>query len=605
MNRKKTLNLENKKIEMKSYTRLFDIIYYQNEHYPQKKCITTKYDTEWKSLSTQEVIQKVNHLSRSLIHLGLKAGDKVGIISSNNRTEWNIVDLACQQIGVIDVPIYPTISPKEYAYIFNDAELKIVFVSDEKIVEKVNAIFSEIPTLKKMYSFDSIENTTNWQTLFEDEHLNHQPEVEQRKEQVHANDLATLIYTSGTTGNPKGVMLSHNNIVSNVKATTLELPLEAGHVCMSFLPLCHVFERMVMYSYMSKGTEIHYAESIEKIGDNLKEIRPHFFTTVPRLLEKVYDKIVNTGHSLTGAKKQLFFWALNLGLKYNWRENQGFLYNQQLKLANKLIFSKWREALGGRIQGIVSGSAPLQERLCRVFSAANIPVREGYGLTETSPVLTYNRFEADNAMLGTVGIPLNNVELKIADDGEILVKAPNVMMGYYKQPEKTAKEFTNDGFFKTGDIGELIDGKFLKITDRKKQLMKTSGGKYVAPQPIEEKFKESMLIEQMIVIAEGEKFVSALIVPSKEHLTNWCQLHNISTSCSFDELICKQKVLEKFEETVIEFNKHFSHIEQIKKYTLLPNEFTIEAGELTPTMKLKRKTIVKQYKKEIDKIYCR
>lgn len=590
---------------MKSYTRLFDIIYYQNEHYPQKKCLTTKYGNEWKSISTAELISKVNQLSRALINLGLKAGDKVGIISSNNRTEWNIVDLACQQIGVIDVPIYPTISPKEYAYIFNDAEIQYVFASNQEIVNKVNAVYSEIPTLKGLYSFEDIENTTNWRVLFEEEYLEHQPEVEKRKSQVKSKDLATLIYTSGTTGNPKGVMLSHNNIISNVEATTLELPLKDGQVCMSFLPLCHVFERMVMYSYMVKGAEIHYAESIEKIGDNLKEIRPHFFTTVPRLLEKVYDKIVNTGHSLTGIKKQLFFWALNLGLKYDWREKQSFLYSQQLKLANKLIFSKWREALGGRIQGIVSGSAPLQERLCRVFSAANIPVREGYGLTETSPVLTYNRFSASDAMLGTVGIPLNNVELKIAPDGEILAKAPSVMMGYYKQPEKTAEVFTKDGFFKTGDIGELIDGKFLKITDRKKQLMKTSGGKYVAPQPIEEKFKESMLIEQMIVIAEGEKFTSALIVPSVEHLSNWCKLHDIDTSCKFEDLICNKKVLEKFDETIDGFNKNFSHIEQIKKYKLLPKEFTIEDGELTPTMKLKRKSIVKRYKKEIDEIYCR
>ena len=590
---------------MENYTRLFDIIHYQNANFPQQKCLTTKYESGWQSMSTQEVVDKVNKLSLAFLANGIQRGDKIAIISTNNRTEWNIIDLACLQIGAIDVPVYPTISPAEYEYIFNDAGVKMAFVSDQDLYDKVSKIKGQVPSLNQIYSFDQLPNVENWETIVAQADESYTDELKKRMDETKPEDLATLIYTSGTTGQPKGVMLSHKNIVENARATVKELPLKPGHVVLSFLPLCHVFERMVCYSYIVSGVEIHYAESIEKIGDNLKEVKPHFFTTVPRLLEKVYEKIVNTGLELSGVKRALFFWAMDLGMKYNWREKQGFVYNTQLKLANKLIFSKWREALGGNVIGIVSGSAPLQERLARIFSAAGIEVREGYGLTETSPVLTYNRFSNEGAMLGTVGLPLDNVQVKIAEDGEILAKGPNIMVGYYNKPDKTAEVFTEDGWFMTGDIGELTPEGFLKITDRKKQLMKTSGGKYVAPQPIEEKFKESMLIEQIMVVAEQEKFVSALIVPSFSNLRDWCDNNNINTDKSDADLICDEKVTKKIEEIIADFNKKFSHVEQIKKYKLLPAEFTIEGGELTPTMKLKRKDIVNKYTKEIDGIYGR
>ena len=590
---------------MKDYSRLFDIIHYQKENHPLEKCFTTKYNNTWKSLSTNEVVDKVNRLSLALIDLGVQPGDKIAIISTNNRTEWNIVDLACLQVGAIDVPVYPTISPGEYEYIFNDAEVKYAFVSDEELFDKVDVIKDKVPSLKEIYSFDQVSGKKNWEELFELANDQHNEELEKRKSEVKPEDLATLIYTSGTTGKPKGVMLSHNNVVENTKATLKDLPLEPGMVVLSFLPLCHIFERMVIYSYLAAGVEIHYAESMESIGDNLKEVQPHFFTTVPRLLEKVYEKIVNKGLDLTGVKRALFFWAMDVGMEYNWRKEQGFFYNMKLNIANKLIFSKWREALGGRVQGIVSGSAPLQERLARIFSAAGIDVREGYGLTETSPVLTYNRFSKEGAMLGTVGLPLDNVQIKIAEDGEILCKGPNVMMGYYNQEEKTKEVFTEDGWFKTGDIGEMNEEGFLKITDRKKQLMKTSGGKYVAPQPIEEKFKESMLIEQMIVVAEQEKFVSALIVPSFSNLRDWCATNNIQCEENNEELVQNEKVLSKIQEIVDEANDNFSHVEQIKKFKLMPREFTIEDGELTPTLKLKRREILKNYEQEINSIYSR
>ncbi len=597
------LNLSLDLKAMDNYTRLFDTIYYQNEKFPQKVSISSKQDGVWKSYSSQELIDEVNKVSRGLIEYGIKPGDKVSIISTNNRTEWNIIDLACLQIGAIDVPVYPTISPSDYQYIFNDAEVKIAFVSDEELLLKLEAIEKNVPSLQEIFSFDTISRVKQWTHFKELAGDNHKEELQQRMDSIQPDDLATLIYTSGTTGQPKGVMLSHKNIVENTRYTLQDLPLRQGHVCLSFLPLCHVFERMVTYSYMAAGAQIIYAESLEKIGENLREIKPHFFTTVPRLLEKVYDRIMSTGLELKGIKRSLFFWALNLGLKYDWRKNQGPIYNAQLSIANRLIFSKWREALGGNIIGIVSGSAPLQERLARVFSAGGIDVREGYGLTETSPVLTYNRFDNENSMLGTVGIPLDNVEIKLAEDGEILAKGPNIMMGYYNKPDQTKEVMTVDGWFKTGDIGELIDGKFLKITDRKKQLMKTSGGKYVAPQPIEEKFKESMLIEQIMVVAEGEKFVSALIVPSFDSLRDWCTSKQIETPESNEELIKTERVLNKYQDILNEYNPIFSQVEQIKKFVLLPQEFTIEKEELTPTMKLKRKNILHNYQNEIKSIY--
>ncbi len=587
---------------MKDYKRLFDIIHYQKANFPLDASIAGKPNGVAQSHSTEEVINIVNDLSLGLIEAGIQAGDKIAIISSTNRPEWNFIDLACLQVGAIDVPIYPTISPAEYEYIMNDSEVRMVFVSDEEVLEKVMKIKEKVSSLQTVFTFDEVDGAAHWKKLISSTNESHKAILQKRMEAIGPMDLATIIYTSGTTGKPKGVMLSHNNIVENTKATLKDLPLKHGDVVLSFLPLCHIFERMVTYSYMAGGASINYAQNLETIGDDLKSVQPHFFTSVPRLLEKVFDKIVNKGLELKGIKRGLFFWALNLGMKYDWREKQSWWYKRQLKLANKLIFSKWREALGGRITGIVTGSAPLQERLARVFSAGQIPVREGYGLTETSPVLTYNRFDDENSMLGTVGIPIDNVEIKLDTDGEILAKGPNIMMGYYNKPEETAEVFTEDGWFKTGDIGEMVEGKFLKITDRKKQLMKTSGGKYVAPQPIEEKFKESMLIEQMMVVAEGRKFVSALIVPTFEALKNWCKNKGIDYTTD-DEMVKNERVLDKFNRICEKYNPDFSHVEQIKKFKLLPKEWTVDGGELTPTMKLKRKNLNEKYKAEIEGIY--
>jgi len=587
---------------MENYTRLFDIVHYQNAKFPQEACLAGKVDGKWVKYSTQKVVDMSTKLSLGLMKYGIQPGDKIAIISSNNRPEWNITDIASLQIGAVDVPIYPTISPKEYEYIMNDASIRLVFVSDTEVLKKVEAIKDSVPSLEKIFTYDKIDGMSHYSELFDDGDEAMRSELKSRMDNTDPMSLATLIYTSGTTGQPKGVMLSHNNIVQNAIATTKELPLTPGHILLSFLPLCHIFERMVTYSYMARGGQIHYAESIETIGVDLKDVQPHFFTAVPRLLEKVFEKIVNKGLDLKGVKRGLFFWALDLGMQFDWRENKGWWYNTKLKLANKLIFSKWREALGGRVLGIVTGSAPLQPRLAKVFSAGNIPVREGYGLTETSPVLTYNRFDGNDAMIGTVGIPLDNVEIKLESDGEILAKGPNIMMGYYNKPEATAEVMTEDGWFRTGDIGEMIDNKFLKITDRKKQLMKTSNGKYVAPQPLEEKFKESMLIEQMMVVAEGKKFVSALIVPSFQNLTDWAQGKGIKFD-SNEGLLKNEKVLSKFDEICGEMNPNFGKTEQIKKYRLLPAEFTVEGGELTPTMKVKRKNILEKYSDVIESIY--
>ncbi|MBX2845052.1 MAG: long-chain fatty acid--CoA ligase [Saprospiraceae bacterium] len=588
---------------MKDFTRLFDILHYQNANFPQEICLAGKNQGNWTKYSTQQVVDATNQLSLGLMKYGIQPGDKIGIISTNNRPEWNFVDLATLQIGAVDVPIYPTISPSDYQYIMNDAKVRLVFVSDVEVLEKVNSIRDQVPSLENVYMFDQVDGVPHYSEISNMGDDSLVAELEARKAAIDPMELATLIYTSGTTGKPKGVMLSHNNIVENTKATTKDLPLKSGNVVLSFLPLCHIFERMVTYSYLARGAQIHYAESIETIGDNLKEVSPHFFTAVPRLLEKVFEKIVNKGLDLKGVKRGLFFWALDLGMQFDWREKKSWWYNTKLKIANKLIFSKWREALGGRVQGIVTGSAPLQPRLAKVFSAGQIPVREGYGLTETSPVLTYNRFQDDNAMIGTVGIPLENVEIKLDTDGEILAKGPNVMMGYYNRPDATADVMTEDGWFRTGDIGEMIEGKFLKITDRKKQLMKTSNGKYVAPQPIEEKFKESMLIEQMMVVAEGKKFVSALIVPSFQNLTDWCETKG-KQFASIADMIGDDMVKKKFDELCAEFNPNFSKTEQIKKYKLLPKEFTVEDGELTPTMKVKRKIITEKYNDVIESIYA-
>jgi long-chain acyl-CoA synthetase len=580
--------------------RLFDAIYYQQQHYPQKVSLAGMKNGQWIKYSTEEVIDSANKISLGLLALGIQPGDKVATVTTANRPEWNICDTGIGQIGAINVPLYPTISPSEYEYILNHAEVKICIVSDEGLYKKVMSVKDRVPTLQQVYTWDEVPTASNWKELMDAGKGGDLQQVKALMDAVDPAGLATLIYTSGTTGLPKGVMLSHSNIISNVHIVQKELPIEPGQVALSFLPLCHIFERMVSYTYVYKGVNVYYSD-IDTLGEKLQTVKPHFFTTVPRLLEKVYEKIVNKGLELTGLKKKLFFWALGLTDSYEFGKAPGL----QMKIADKLIFSKWREALGGRVIGIVTGSAACPLKIARVFSAAGIPIREGYGLTETSPVLTVNRFEETGAMLGTVGPVIDGVEIKIAEDGEILAKGPNIMLGYYKEPEKTAEVMSGE-WFHTGDVGTFLTNssgvKFLKITDRKKELLKTSGGKYVAPAPIESKFRESFYIEQMMVVGEGKKFVSALIVPAFPALHEWSKEHGVTFS-SNEDLIKNPKILALYQQIMDENNPNFSHIEQIKKFTLLPNEWTTETKELTPTMKIKRKVISEKYAKEVAAIY--
>lgn len=584
-------------------TRLVDLLPYQLEKNPLEKCLSYKVDGKWKSYSTKEVLDIVNRVSRAFVKLGLLPEDKVVIVSSN-RPEWNFIDVGMLQAGLVNVPVYPTISTKDYNYIFNDAKVKYVFVEDASLYGKVKDLPNSIESLKGIYSFEKVDGCEHWSEflkLGDDNSLDE--EVKKRSDAILPDSLATIIYTSGTTGNPKGVMLSNNNLISNLKAASSVLPLREDVRVLSFLPLCHIFERVVIYSYFYIGASVYYAESLETLGENLKEVKPHFFSTVPRLLEKVYDKIVNKGLELTGFKRKLFFWALELGMEFDIRGENSALYNLKLAIARKLIFSKWKEALGGEVEGIVTGAAALQLRLERVFSAGGILVRQGYGQTETSPVITINHFEDGEYVLGTVGKPIPGVEVKIdPETNEILCKGPNVMMGYYNLPDKTDETVDKDGWLHTGDCGEFVDGKYLKITDRVKELFKTSGGKYVAPQVIENKMKESMLIEQMAVIGENHKFVSALVVPAVEGLKDWCKNNGVEFN-SLEEAVKNEKVLMAYQDEIEKYNQDFGRWEQVKKFKLLPDEWSVDSGELTPTMKLKRRVINERYSKVIEDLY--
>ena len=586
--------------------RLFDFPYYQLETHPQQKALVTKYNGEWKATSIQEYIDKANMLSRALLKMGVEPNDKIAIISMTNRTEWNICDIGIMQTGAQDVPIYPTISGDEYEYVLNHSESKYVFVSCEEVLEKVNKIKNNVPSLQEVYCFDKIENCKNWEEVLEKgKDDSNQDEVEKRKEAITEDDLATLIYTSGTTGRPKGVMLSHKNIATNAIYSSERLPITIGKSkALSFLPVCHIYERMLLYMYQYTGVEIHFAESLETISDNLKEVQPHVMSAVPRLLEKVYDKIYAKGAELSGIKKKLFYWAIELGLEYEPYGQNGWWYESKLSIARKLIFSKWQEALGGELKAIASGSAALQPRLARVFNAAEIPVMEGYGLTETSPVVSVNDMRGKGFKIGTVGKPLKETEIKIADDGEILIKGPQVMCGYYKDKEKT-DEVLVDGYFHTGDIGEIDKEGFLKITDRKKSMFKTSGGKYVAPQLIENDMKQSRFIEQILVVGEGEKMPAALIQPDFEFLKDWGAKKGRDLSSDPKEIVKNKKVIKRIQKEVDFYNERYGKWERIKKFELTPDVWSIEEGHLTPTMKMKRKVIQEKYQDLYDKIYER
>lgn len=584
-------------------TRLFDFIEYQNINAPLEKAFTTKYNGVWESLNTQQFCDQAHQISRALLNLGINAQDKIAMISSTNRTEWNLIDTGLLAIGAVNVPIYPTISSEDYEYILNHSESQYCFVSDQEVYEKVIAIKDKVKSLKKIYSFDTIKGCSNWKELLETGTSSDQDEaVQKRKDAVLPSDLATIIYTSGTTGTPKGVMLSHDNVVSNVLSSSKRLPLTIGEAsALSFLPICHIFERVILYIYMYNSVSVYFAESLDKIADNLREIKPNVMTAVPRLLEKVYDKIYARGAELSGIKQKLFYWAVDLGLQYEPYGQNGAWYEFKLKIAKKLILSKWQEALGGNLELIASGSAALQPRLARIFTAAGMTLVEGYGLTETSPVISVNDIRNNFFKIGSVGQIIDGVTVKIAEDGEILCKGPNVMMGYYKEQEKTAEVMTGD-FFHTGDIGEIDANGFLKITDRKKEMFKTSGGKYIAPQVIENQMKQSLFIEQIMVVGESRKMPTALIQPNIEYITQWLDNKGIKTN-SLQEACKEISLLEAIQKDIDEHNEKFGAWEQIKRFELIPEEWSIDEGHLTPTMKLKRKVVKEKYNSIIEKMY--
>ncbi|MGJ8550255.1 AMP-dependent synthetase/ligase [Winogradskyella wichelsiae] len=588
---------------MTEVTRLFDFPYYQLEHKPNPKALVTKYNGEWIATSTQEYVDKSNAISRALLRLGLKENDKIALISTNNRTEWNIMDIGILQTGAQNIPIYPTISAEDYEYILNHSESIYCFVSDEGVLEKIRKIQHKTQ-IKEVYSFDHIEGCKHYSELFElgkDE--SNQPEVEARKDAVKPDDLATIIYTSGTTGKPKGVMLSHWNITSNALDSSPRVPILPGeNRILSFLPICHVFERVLIYVYQYSGFSIYFAEAMDKIGDNAKEVKPHLMSVVPRLLEKVFDKIMFKGEDLSGLKKGLFFWAVRLGEIWEPYGANGSWYEFKLKIANKIIFNKWRDALGGELSTMVSGSAALQPRLARIFGAAKMQVMEGYGLTETSPVIAVGLYKNKGYKVGTVGKTIDNVEVKIADDGEILVKGPNVMLGYYKDPIKT-EEVMTDHYFHTGDKGLVDADGFLKITGRKKEMFKTSGGKYVIPPLLENDMKQSLFIDQIMVVGEGEKMPAALIQPNFDFIRDWIDIKKHDIGKTDAEIANSDIVISRIQKEVDKYNLNFGKWEQIKRFELTPNVWSIDDGQLTPTMKMKRAVIKEMYQDLYNKIY--
>jgi long-chain acyl-CoA synthetase len=596
---------------MNDYTRLFDLIYYQQSQFPQHDAFCRKENGTWIKYSTADCIEKINQVSKALIKLGVKPDDKIAIVSSN-RPEWNILDLGVLQTGAVLVPIYPTISEEEYHFIFNDAEIKYAFVGDAGLFQKITNIKTSTPSLVDIYSFDNVRGCKHFNDFLATGADVDSAELEKWKAAVKPEQLATIIYTSGTTGNPKGVMLSHNNVVSNIKAVRPMLPVDSTMKVLSFLPLCHIFERMVVYCYIGNGVSIYYAESLDLIADNLKEVKPDFFTSVPRLLEKVYMRLEAASANLEGIKKTIYTAALNFASNYDITKKYGiidsFLYKN---IYDKLIFSKWREALGGNVKGICTGAAKLNPKLARVFTAAGIIISEGYGQTESSPVISVNPFDKDHILLGTVGHVIDGVEVKLdhregmgQGEGEILCKGPNVMMGYYKRPDITAQTVI-DGWLHTGDVAKFVKYKgldYIQITDRVKEIFKTSGGKYVAPLSIESKMKEKPYIEQMLVIVENRNYVSALIVPNFPSLKEWCKAHNVNAATN-EDIVKSAEVNKMLQSEINEKNKSFGNWETIKRFDLLPNEWTIEGGELTPTTKVKRKVVMEKYKDQIESLY--
>ncbi len=583
-------------------TRIFDLPKRQLEKFPDLSMFVSKQNGEWKPIKTKNFLDRVNEISKGLIACGVQPGEKVGLISEN-RVEWNMIDYAIQQVGAVVVAIYPNISDSDYEYIFMDSSIKVCFTSNLDLYTRINQLKTKLPSLEQLYSIDEFEGTVHWSTLIDKGQTIAISEIEERSDRVKNEDLAFLIYTSGTTGKPKGVMLSHKNIIADVIACEYSTPLDPYDRALTFLPACHAYERTIQYLYVYMGISIYFAESMDKIGENLKEIKPHMITAVPRVIEKVYEKIMATGAQLTGIKKSIFDWAVKVGDEFILEDNQrSTVYNLKLNIARKLVLKKWYEGLGGELKAIVTGSAAIQQRIVRVFLAAEIPIYEGYGLTEASPVIAVNCFRRGKK-IGTVGPPLKGVEVKLADDGEILVRGDIVMMGYHHLPDQTA-EAIKDGWLHTGDIGEWVDNKFLKIVDRKKEMFKTSGGKYIVPQQIEMKMVESPFIEQLMVVGEGEKFPAAFVVPSYTNLKNWAQANAPEiVNFSHDDFQKSDAVKKKLEEEINQLNVNFGHWEQIKKIAIIPNEITVETGDLTPTLKFKRKIILEKYKNLYQEIF--
>lgn len=592
---------------MSNPKRLFDCLENLMKTSPHAPLLAAKESGSWRTYTVKEVVNLTEKLSAGLLSLGIGAKDmsvdkrdKIALLSKN-RPEWILLDLAVQKIGAVLVPVYPTVHVNDLEFVLKDAQVKMVFVNDEELLQKVNHVRLLTPSVEQVYSFEKLDGCAHWSDILLLGKQEHFKQLATIAEKIFTEDLFTIIYTSGTTGTPKGVMLSHHNVLSNVLSTLQYLPISRGSRVISFLPLNHIFERTVTYVYLFAGVTIYYAESLDTLGENLKEVQPHMFTTVPRLLEKVFEKIMVKAGELSGIKRKLFFWALALSENYDVQQKGNWVYRLKLALARKIVFKKWREGLGGQLKCIVTGAAACPVKLIRIFSGAGIPILEGYGQTESSPVISVNRMEKKNRMFGTVGPVIAGVEVKIAEDGEVLCKGPNVMMGYYKRDDLTAETVKN-GWLYTGDIGMLVGGRFLKITDRKKEIFKTSGGKYVAPQPIENKFIESPFIEQIMVIGANEKFAAALIVPSFKNLQTWCTENNISTSDK-DTLTANAAVQALYNGIIQQMNQHFNHIEQIKKFALIPHEWTVDGGELTPTLKLKRKVIMEKCEPFVKAIY--
>ena len=581
-------------------TRVFDLLPYNLQHFAKADMLGYKQSGQWAKYATQTVIDTINEVSYGLLALGIKKDDKIAIMSAN-RPEWNFCDFGIMQIGATQVPMYPTLSDTDIEFILKDAEVKIIFVSDKDIYHKIETLKTKTGLALDIYTFDEVSGAKHWQEITRLGKQHHEPNLDAFKNAVQPDDVLTLIYTSGTTGTPKGVMLTHANLVSNVLESSKLYPPEISRA-LSFLPMCHIFERMVIYMYIYLGYSVYYAQSMDTIVADMVDVKPHVFTTVPRLLEKVYDKIVAKGAELTGVKKKIFNWALALGLRYEMDGKNGLLYELQLKIARKLVFNKWKAALGGEVIAIVSGGAALQPRLARVFWAAGMKVLEGYGLTETSPVIAVNGPRPGEARFGSVGPVIKGVSVKIASDGEIMVKGPNVMKGYYKRDDATREAIDADGYFHTGDIGMLLDNKYLCITDRKKEIFKTAGGKYIAPQILENKFKESPFIEQIIVIGENQRFPAALIIPAFDTIKTWCTKKGLEYTTK-EEMVKSRRVIDKIQHELDKYNHNFGHWEQIKKFELIPDEWSIAGGEMTPKLSLKRKVILKKYQHLIDEIY--